>query len=59
MPDFPFLENLNIEENMNVFLNITGVTEEKLKFSEVYKKYTPLENFTGVPTIKEFQKNGF
>lgn len=44
---------------MNVFLNITGVTEEKLKFSEVYKKYTPLENFTGVPTIKEFQKNGF
>ncbi|MCP9328691.1 MULTISPECIES: toll/interleukin-1 receptor domain-containing protein [Liquorilactobacillus] len=59
LPDFPFLENLNIEENMNVFLNIAGVTEEKLKSSEVYQKYTQFDNFTGVPPIKEFQKNWF
>ena len=58
-PDFPFLENLNIEENMRAFLSISGVTEAELKSSEVYQEYTRLEGFTGVPAIKEFQKSDF
>lgn len=58
-PDFPFLENLNIEENMHAFLSVAGVTETELKSSTVYQEYTRFENFTGIPAIKDFQKNDF
>lgn len=56
MPDFPFLENLNIEENMNAFLKLVDLTKNELEASKTYQNYTRYTNFTGVPAIKEFQK---
>lgn len=59
LPDFSLLENLNISENMESFLLMSDMTEEELKLTKIYNTYTSLEDLTGVPAIKQFQKNSY
>lgn len=44
--DFPLLENLEIDENMNAFLLMANLTEKELKSSEVYNKYSSFQSMT-------------
>lgn len=50
----PFLENLYMPNNMKIFSDLTGKSEDKIKESKIWKQSTRLDNFEYVPSLSSF-----
>ncbi|MCH5461318.1 TIR domain-containing protein [Lactobacillus sp. LC28-10] len=57
VPDFPLLDNLDMSENMNILLSLTGLSKEELEAAKEYNEFTRFGNFTGVPALSEYDSN--
>lgn len=55
--NFSFLENLYIPNNMKIFSDLTGKSENEIKKSEIWEQPTRLDDFEYVPSLKSFAED--